>query len=389
MGAHEELLARRADYPVLAHKIYLANHTLGAMHRDTPRRLAEYTDRWAREGVLAWEEWALELERVADLVGSLVGAPAGTTVMRQNVADCLTDVATALPLDRRPRIVLADLEWPGTRYLWSQYAPELAVVAVSDDGVHADLTRLAAAIDDRTAAVFVSQVFFRTATLNDVTPVVEAARRHGALAVLDAYQAAGAVPIDVAAAGVDVCVGGSVKFLCGGPGAGWMYVAPHALDVLAPRTPSWWGHARPFGFEPEWEPAPGVMRFAGGTPGVPAAYAAEPGYRALAEIGMPVVRERSLSLTQPLVDAVQEHGWELRSPAEPQRRGGSVTFEPGDGERVHDALVERGFVVDHRPGAGLRVGPHFFNTADEVASLVAAVAEIASQRGLNLRGCAP
>ncbi|HVU74231.1 MAG TPA: aminotransferase class V-fold PLP-dependent enzyme [Mycobacteriales bacterium] len=379
MSVHDELLARRVDYPVLAHKTYLANHTLGAMHRDTPARLSAYTERWAREGVLAWEEWAPEMVRVADLVGALVGAPPGTTVMRQNVADCLTDVATALPLDRRPRVVLADLEWPGTRYLWSQYAPELEVVTVSDDGVHADLTRLAAAVDDRTAAVFVSQVFFRTATLNDVAPVVEAAHRHGALVVLDAYQAAGAVPLDVVRAGVDVCVGGSVKFLCGGPGAGWMHVADHALDRLAPRTPSWWGHARPFGFEPAWEPAAGVARFAGGTPGVPSAYAAEPGYRALHDIGMAIVRARSLSLTQPLVEAVREHGWTLRSPADPAQRGGSVTFDPGDGERVHDALVERGFVVDHRPGAGIRVGPHFFNTEDEVAALVAAVREISGR----------
>ena len=199
-----------------------------------------------------------------------------------------------------------------------------------------------------------------------------AARRHGALVVLDAYQGAGTVPIDVTALDVDVCVGGSVKWLCGGPGNGWVYVKP-GLE-LRPGAVGWWGHAAPFDFAEEWEPAPGALSWAGGTPNVGAAYAAIPAYEELLEVGISRIRERSVALTQPLVEAALEHGWEVRSPVDPAHRGGHVTIDPGDSGAAHDRLIEAGFVVDHRPGAGIRVGPHWFNTADEVAALVEAMA---------------
>ncbi len=376
-SAHTDLLARRATHvDGLAGRTYLGNHTLGAPHADSALGLARYAREWAEEGITAWRRWVPEMRRVADLAGALIGAPAGTTVLRQSVHDGLADIAAALPLEQRPRVVLADLEWPGTRYLWQANGAELASVAVSDDGTHVDVGRLADAVDERTAAVFLSHVLFRTSTLVDPTPVVEAAHRVGALVVLDAYQSAGAVPVDVTALGVDVCVGGSVKFLCGGPGNGFLYVAPHAVAALRPRAVGWFGHARPFAFDESWEPAPGAHRFTGGTPNVPAAYAAAPAFAELLDIGVDRVRERSLSLTQPLVEACLERGWAVRSPVEAEQRGGSVTVDPGDSLRVHDALLARGVVVDHRPGAGLRIGPHWFSTAEEVAHVVEEIAAL-------------
>jgi len=381
---HEELLTRRADYPVLARGTYLANHTLGAMHAGSRRRLTDFTDLWAERGVTAWETWATETQQAADLVGSLVGAQPGTTVMRASVADALASVASCLdPGSSRTRVVIGDVEWPGSLHLWRAHARwgvEPVVVAMGDDGVPpADVVaphveRLVEAIDERTALVHLSAVQFRTGTWVDPTPVVERAHAVGALVVLDAYQAAGIVPLDVTALGVDIVLGGSVKYLGGGPGAGWLVL--RAGLQLEPADVGWWGQARPFAFDPEPAYAAGVRRFSGGTPPVPSAYAAEPGYRALAEVGLQRIRERSVSLTQPLVEAVIEHGWTLRSPVDPTCRGGSVTFDPGDGERVTEQLIARGIIVDHRPGAGIRVGPHFFTTSDEVAACVEAVAEL-------------
>ena len=383
-SAHDDLLSRREDYPVLATSTYLANHTLGAMHRRTPERLADYAALWAERGVVAWETWAPEVDHVADLVGSLVGAPAGTTVMRQNVADLLGDLLSCLDWrGARNRVVTSGLEWPGSLHVWSQIhrlGGEAVVVPGDADGVRFDVQQMVDAIDERTLLVECSHVLFRTSTVVDLAPIIEKAHSVGALAVIDGYQAAGTLPVDVVALGADVYLGGSVKYLSGGPGNGWMYAAPHVSEALEPVTPGWFGQVSPFAFDPEIAYAPGIRRFAGGTPGVPAAYAAEPAYQALVDIGMSRVRERSLSMTQPLLEAALERGWTVRSPHEPQWRGGHVTIDPGDSQRVCEGMIARGTVVDHRPGVGIRVSPHFYNTLDEALGALDLMAEVLAER---------
>jgi kynureninase len=266
--------------------------------------------------------------------------------------------------------------WTG----WAkQHQAEVVVVPLDDDGIGVDADRIAAVIDDSTLVVSLSLVHFRTSALLDVTPIIEKARRHNALLVLDAYQAAGAVPVDVASRGIDVCIGGSVKFLCGGPGNGWMSVLPEVSDKLQPSAVGWISHARPFDFDfGEIDLAPGVGRFAGGTPNVPAAAAAEAGYQAIADIGISKIRERSISLTQPIVEAALAHGFTVNSPVDPAKRGGHVTVDPGgtveEVAATTQELIRRGFVVDHRPGSGIRLAPHFYNRVDEG---LAAVDELA------------
>jgi kynureninase len=375
MTLHDDLLSRRDDYPVLGKKTYLASHTLGAMHRGTRERLNAFADLWAEQGVVAWESWAPEVRRVGDLVGSLVGAPPGTTVMRQNVADLLGDVLSGLDWrGPRNRVVTSSLEWPGSLHTLSQIhrlGGEAVVVPGTPDGVHLDLEAMLEAIDERTLVVECSHVLFRTSTLNDVKPLIDKAHSVGALAIIDGYQAAGTVLVDVVELGADVYLGGSVKYLSGGPGNGWMYVRP-GLD-LEPVTTGWFGQAAPFDFDPENHYAPGVARFTGGTPGVPAHYAAAPAYEALAEIGIARVRERSQSMTQPLLESALERGFTVRSPHDPAQRGGHVTIDPGDSQRVHDHLHAAGFVVDHRPGVGIRVSPHFYNSLDEAMACLDAM----------------
>ncbi len=382
MTTHDDLLERRADYPVLARSTYLASHTLGAMHRRTPDRLAAYSALWAELGVTAWEDWATEAWRVADLVGSLVGAPPGTTVMRQNVADLLGDVISCFDWHgRRNRVVTNALSWPGSLNTWSQIGRlggEPVVVPGEPDGVHLDVQRMVDAIDERTLLVDCSHVLFRTSTLVDVQPLVERAHEVGAVVLVDGYQAAGTVPVDVVDLGVDLYVGGSVKYLSGGPGNGFMYVAPHLQ--LEPVTTGWFGVARPFDFDAELRYAEGVKRFRGGTPGIPAAYAAAPAYEALAEIGVARVRERSQSMTQALLESALERGFAVRSPRDPAQRGGHVTVDPGtdavSSQQVHDELHRRGFVVDHRPGVGIRVSPHFYNSLDEALACLDAMQDV-------------
>lgn len=380
MSAHDDLLARRSDYPILEKKTYLINNSLGAMHRGVRESLAAYADKWATEGVEAWHDWVPLMTEVGDLVGAIIGAPPGTTVMAQNVAGLLGTVASCFDFSGpRNRVLTTAMDWPGSHYLWTEqarYGAELIVVP-SEDGIGVDAQRMVEAIDDHTLVVSLSHVLFKTAYVMDVAPVVARAHEVGALVVLDSYQAAGILPFSVTDLGVDFCVGGSVKYLCGGPGNGWLYVAPAVAESLRPADVGWFGHARPFDFA--WSAidyAPGAMRFAGGTPGVPAAYAAIPGYQAVLDVGLARIRERSVSLTQPLLEDALERGFTVRSPHDPAVRGGHVTIDPGDSQRVHDELLARGFSVDHRPGVGIRVGPHFYNSADECAAILDEMVDI-------------
>jgi kynureninase len=384
---HEHLLARRVDYPILERtSAYLINNSLGAMHRDTETRLVEFAGMWNHDGVGAWGAWFDEMARVADLVGTTIGAAPGTTILRQNVADALTAVVSCLDLDGpRNKVVTTAADWPGTHYMWSELARrrgiELVVVPFEPDGVTIDTAKIVDAIDLRTLVVSVSLVQFRTSALLDLAPIRDAARLHESLLILDAYQAAGAVPVDVTANDVDVCVGGSVKFLCGGPGNGWLYVRPDLVETLSPSAVGWISHERPFDFEwSEIAYAKGIGRFAGGTPNVPAAYAGSAGYQAIVDVGLDLIRERSQSLTQLLVDGSLERGFAVKSPLEAERRGGHVTLDPGDAERIHHELLERRFMVDYRPGSGIRIGPHFFNTADECLATLDEIVAIRDKR---------
>jgi kynureninase len=213
-----------------------------------------------------------------------------------------------------------------------------------------------------------------------VEAIVERAREHGALVVLDAYQSVGTVPLDVSALGVDFAVGGSVKWLCGGPGAGWLYVRPELASSLEPALTGWQAHARPFDFEPEQEYADGAARFLTGTPNVPALYAATAGYDVIEEVGVERIRERSVEQTTLLIELLEEAGFQVGSPHDPARRGGTVVVRPPDFARVGEGLEARGVLCDYRPDVGLRLGPHFFNSDDELRFAVEQIADLAGQR---------
>ena len=367
-----DLLAYRSEFPILEHTTYLASHTLGPMPRRAADRLDEFAHMWAERGIRAWAEgwWRTPME-VGDQIGRIVGAPAGSTVMQQNVA-----VAEAIalscfrPVDpARNRVVFERGNFPSVRYLY-QAQPGLEIVAVEDDAAIVD------AIDERTLLVPISHVLFKNGEIQDVEPIVRRAREVGAYVVLDCYQSAGVVPFDLTELGVEFAVGGSVKWLCGGPGAGWLYVRPDLIDELEPAFVGWQGHARPFAFEPELEYAAGARRFLTGTPNVPALYAATAGYDVIEEVGVEAIRRRSLGLTDLLIRLADEAEFEVTSQRDQARRGASVTIRVPGFEGVHKELAERQILCDFRPDVGLRLGPHFFNSEDELEHAIATIGEI-------------
>jgi kynureninase len=363
----------RDRFPILDTCTYLINHSLAAMPAAAEDNLREYARMWRERGIRAWGEgwWEMPVT-VGDQLGRILGAPPGSIVMHQNVT-----IAEAIVLScfarsgERNRVVYEAANFPSVRYLYQAQA-ELDVVAVEDDAAVAE------AIDERTLLVPISHVLFKNGEVQDIHPIVRRARDAGACVVLDCYQSAGVVPFDLTELAVDFAVGGSVKWLCGGPGAGWLYVRPDVAERLEPTLVGWQGHARPFAFEPELEYAAGARRFLTGTPNVPALYAATAGYDVIEELGVERIRERSLALTQLLIDLCDEAGLAITSPRDSHRRGGTVTVSTPDHAACHRELGERGVICDFRPGqeGGIRLGPHFFNTEDEVRRAVSELADI-------------
>jgi kynureninase len=367
-----DLSAYRDRFPILRDTTYLIGHSLGAMPAAAEERLAEYARTWRERGVRAWGEgwWEMPMT-VGDQIGRIIGAPAGSTVMHQNVAIAEAIVVSCFrPVDRgRNRVVYEEENFPSVRYLY-QAQPDLEVVVAPDD------KGIVEAIDERTLLVPTSHVLFKSAEIQDVEAIVQRAHDVGAHVVLDAYQSAGVIPVDVTALNVDFAVGGSVKWLCGGPGNGWLYVRPDLAERLEPTLVGWQSHARPFGFEPELEYAEGSARFLTGTPNVPALYAATAGYDLIEEIGVERIRENSVRQTQLLIDLLDAAGLDVGSPRDPSRRGGTITVRTPEFEAVHKELARRQIICDFRPEAGLRLGPHYYNTDDELRYAVAQIAEI-------------
>ena len=380
----DDLLAYRDRFPILRDCTYLINHSLAAMPAAAEDRLLEYARMWRERGIRAWGEgwWEMPVT-IGDQLGRIMGAAPGTIVMHQNVTvaeevviSCFRQGLLNHP-GKRNRVVYEEANFPSVRYLY-QAQPDLDVVVVEDDRAIVD------AIDERTLLVPISHVLFKNAEIQDVEPIIRRAHEAGAYVVLDCYQSAGVVPFDLTALGVDFAVGGSVKWLCGGPGAGWLYVRPDLADRLEPTFVGWQGHARPFAFEPELEYAPGVRRFLTGTPNVPALYAASAGYDVIEEVGVERIRERSLRLTALLMELLDDAGFEISSPREASRRGGTVLVRTPDDPAVHRELGERGIICDFRPDAGIRLGPHFYNSEHELRHTVGQLVEIV-ESGASVR----
>ncbi|HSS80182.1 MAG TPA: aminotransferase class V-fold PLP-dependent enzyme [Gaiellaceae bacterium] len=369
-----ELHEYRERFPILAETTYLINHSLGAMPAAAEERVLEYARTWKARGVRAWEEgwWDLPLT-VGDQIARLIGAPPGAVSMHQNVTIAEAVVVSCFGFDEpRRRVVYEEGNFPSVRYLYQAQRGADILVAADAEGV-------VDAIDERTLLVPVTHVLYKTGEIQDVEAIVTKAHEEGALVVLDAYQSVGTVPLDVTALGVDFAVGGSVKWLCGGPGAAWLYVRPDLASTLEPALTGWQAHARPFAFEAEQDYAEGAARFLTGTPNVPGLYAATAGYDVVEEVGVERIRQRSQEQTALLVELLDDAGFPAGGPQQPERRGGTVVVQVPGSKRVNRELAARGVICDWRPDVGLRLGPHFFNTDDELRFAVEQIVELAGQ----------
>ncbi len=381
----DPLLAWRGEFPILDTCTYLVSHSLGAMPRRASTYLQQFADEWSSRGVRAWYEGWWEVGRTTgDLLAPVLGVRPGTISMHQNVTVAMAIIASCHSFEPpRNRIVMTDLEFPSNMYLFEgfrRYGAEIVYVK-SPDTMRTDLQALLDAIDERTVLVPLSYVLFKSAYIQDAAAVIEKAHRVGARVILDVYQAAGTVPLEIERLAADFAVGGSVKWLCGGPGAGYLYVRPDLAPALEPGIVGWAAHAEPFEFARgaiAYADAP--ERFQSGTPNVPSLYSARAGYEIVREIGVTAIREKSLRLTRRLIDLAKASGFRVNTPEADDERGGSVIIDVPGAQAVADELIRREVIIDHRPGAGIRMAPHFYNTAEEIEHAMQVLVEVVSAR---------
>ena len=377
----DPLLRFRPEFPILEHTTYLVSNSLGAMPRGVERRVAEYAGDWGREGIRAWVKgwWEMPVT-VGDEIAPLIGAGAGDVVMFPNVTIAQAAVLSALDYaPPRDTIVMTALDFPSVRYVYDALAARLGariVVVPTEDGIGIDLDRLLAAIDERTRLVAISHVLFRSAFIMDADAICRHAHAAGALVSLDAFHSVGVMPVDVQRSGTDFLTGGVLKWLCGGPGGCFLYVAPRLRDRLAPSLTGWQAHARPFAFEPEMEYAATSFRWLNGTPVIPALYAATEGPRIVRAAGVDAIRAKSVRQTTRLIELADTRGYRVYAPRDSARRGGTVAFAVPHGYEVSQELLAREILVDYRPEAGIRVAPHFYTSDEELERVVVAIDEI-------------
>lgn len=381
-AAADDLERWRAEFPILERAVYMISNSLGAMPRGAARSLAEYAETWATRGVRAWEErWWEMAGEVGDRVAAIIGAPAGSVSMHENVT---TAEAVALSCfearGARRTIVCPEMDFPSVIYLYRAQEPlgfTLRMVSREPD-LSVRTERIVEAIDETTAIVGLSHVLFRTSFIVDPAPIVERAHRVGAAVILDTYQSAGIIPVDVTALGVDFAVGGCLKWLCGGPGNAFLYTRPDLLASLRPRFTGWVAHRRPFDFDPgDLNARPDARRMMNGTPAIPAYYAAIPGLDIVRQAGVAAIRDKSKRMTARLLELVDHYGFTSIASRDPERLAGTVAVNVPDALPVSRALKARDYVIDYRPGVGIRVSPHFYNTFEELDRLMAELARIA------------
>ncbi len=379
----DDLLKWRSEFPILDKAVYLISHSLGAMPKATYDQLHEYADAWATRGVRAWAEgwWEMPV-KLGDELAQIIGADPGTVVMHQNVSVCQSLILSCLePKPERNKIVYSELNFPSVMYVYEAHARDgkLKIQTVeSDDGITVPLERMLAAIDETTLLVPFSHVLFKSAFLQDAKAIIDRAHEVGAMVVLDTYQSAGTVPFSVKELNADFATGGSVKWLCGGPGAGYLYVRPDLQTKLEPKTTGWMAHEAPFAFDTKLRYASNISRFLHGSPAIPALYAARSGYRIINEIGVDKIRAKSVRQTEYLINLAEEAGFEVTSPKNSAQRGGTVTVAHEHAAAIAKELIRREFIIDYRPGAGVRISPHFYTKDEELELVIEEMKKIAA-----------
>ncbi len=380
---HPDLVSYRTEFPILQRKTYMNSCSLGALSQRSMQGMAQFMELWNEWGAHAWYEiWMGQIANVRRKFATIIGAQLHEVAIAPSVSAALSSIATALDYSKRNNVVMADMDFPTLAYQWlvkERLGVKCSFVE-SQDHIYVQPELFEQVVDDKTALVATSHVFFTSGYIQDLRAVADIAHKHGAHVLIDDYQGTGQIPIDVVAMDIDFLVTGTLKWLMGGPGLALVYIREGLLPHLQPTIAGWFGHRDQFQFKTrEFEFRPEATRVEMGTPAVAAVYAANGGMDIVQEISVERICERTRYLTNDLIARAREHGWRVRAPQEPECRSSIVMLELEHPEDIVKALVARNIITDSRPGL-LRISPYFYNTIEENAIVVDAISEILESR---------
>jgi len=370
----------RSHFHIFEHTTYVNSCSCGALSREVEAAYHAYLASRHAHGA-AWQTWCEKNEVVRRQFADLVNAAPEEIAVTTSASQSLNTLVSALkPEAGRNRVVISDYEFPTVGQIWHAQTGrgfEIATAREGDDGI--PLEEFDRLIDERTLAVSIAHVCYRNGAMNDVERIVEMAHARGAMVILDAYQALGAVPIDVRALGVDALIGGALKYLLASAGLGFLYIRNNYLSKLDPYATGWFAQADIFAMDMhKHEPAPDARRFESGTPPVPSIYAAEAGLGIINRIGMTAIRDHVRGLTARLKDGVRDMGGRLATPDDPERHGAMIAVKTTDDHAMVARLAERKLITSCRDG-NVRISPHLYNT---VADIDAVLEGLAANRDL-------
>src|SRR5205807_2511807 len=384
-SGHQAVLHRlaryRGEFPIFRDRIYLNTCSLGALGERARRKVTQFLDAWDARGAAAWYDvWWAALAELRDRYARVIGAAGEEIALAPSISVALSAVAEALDYTRRPKVVVTSLDFPTVAYQWlAKRARGVELVVVeSPDQVSVPVEAIARAVDDRTALVATSHVYFTSGAIQDIRAVADAAHARGALCLIDAYQSVGQVPVDVRAAGVYVLTAGGLKWLLGGPGIVFAYIKEELAPRLEPTIAGWFGHRDQFAFDPRRLTFhDDARRFELGTPALAAVHAQLGGLEYVEEIGVPAIRAVTAALTEDLIVRAQGLGFRPKMAADAAARSAIVMLPAGDPAAAVGHLADGGIIADARPGH-VRFSPFFYNLQEDH---VTALERLATYRG--------
>ncbi|MFQ5702814.1 MAG: aminotransferase class V-fold PLP-dependent enzyme [Gemmatimonadales bacterium] len=367
------LASYRAEFPVFQEQIYLNSCSLGAISNRVRERVAEFLDVWQARGASAWYDvWWEALAELRAGYAAVIGARPCEVALHPSVSTATAVLASCLDLRSRPKVITTSLDFPTVAYQWlAKQADGVEVVVIrSPDGLTVPVEAIAAEVDERTALVATSHVFFTTGAIQDIAAVAAIAHAKGALCFIDAYQSVGQLPVDAHLAEVDFLAAGGLKWLLGGPGIAFLYVRDELIAQLAPSVTGWFAHRNQFDFDiRSLTLHEDARRFEQGTPSLAAVHAQLAGLEILKEIGVPAVRRVVTELTDDLIDRARAAGLTPSTVDDSAKRSAIVMIPSSDPHAQVRALAAGKVIADARPGH-VRLSPYFYNLKDDNAAAI-------------------
>jgi selenocysteine lyase/cysteine desulfurase len=359
--------ACRSRFPIFEQLVYVNSCSQGALSAAVRQAYADYLTGWDERGA-PWDYWVERTEAARGAFARLVNAQTDDVAVTTSLSAGVSALASAIDFSVRPKVVISDYEFPTIGQIWhAQQLRGAEVHVVAPD-------ELMSAIDERTSVVSITAVCYRNGARLPVEEIAAVARAHGALTVLDGYQALGTYPLDVQELGVDVLAGGVLKYLLASAGLAFMWTRPGLAAELVPTQTGWFADRDIFEMDHRrYAPSPTARRFQSGTPPIPAIYAGIAGIELMQEIGIAATREHVNALNDRLIAGVDELEGVVVTPREHEQRGALVCIASTDSPALVGALAADGIVTSERDG-NLRVSAHAYNNEDDIDAVLTSLA---------------